>query len=265
MKKIFIVTGEHSGDVHASYVVKELKKIIPDIQIEAVGGENLVSAGVKLFHDHSNMGVVGIAALNKVISHIQLGKNIVDYLKNIYKPDLVLLIDYGGFNLRLAKALREEKIEVFYYISPQVWASRKGRLNTIKKYINKMMLILPFEEIIHKTAGVNASYVGHPLISQLPEKIDKEEFIKQNNLDPFRRIIGIFPGSRKMEIDTLFPIFLKAASIVFQNSKKVQFCIGQAPNVKDDIIAKYLEKYNKNKELSIKILKNQNHGTFGKF
>ena len=258
MKNLFIVTGEHSGDLHASYVVKELKKIIPDVCIEAVGGENLESVGVKLFHDHSTMGVVGLS-LNSIISHFELGKNILTYLKNIYKPDLVLLIDYGGFNLRLAKALKSEGIKVFYYISPQVWATRKGRLNIIKKYVDKMMLILPFEEKIHKTAGVNAEYVGHPLSSQLPQKFDKEEFIKQNELDPLKRIVGIFPGSRKMEINNLFPIFLQAARIVFQNSKKVQFCIGQAPNVKDDMIIKFLKKYNKDNELNIKIIKNQNH------
>lgn len=259
MKKIFIVTGEYSGDLHASYVVRELKKLMPEIKIEAVGGKNLEIEGVKLFSDHQKMGVVGIDAIKAVISHIKLGKKIVDYLKNQYKPDLVLLIDYGGFNLRLAEVLKKHGIEVYYYISPQVWASRKGRLNKIKKYISKMMLILPFEEKIHKSAGVNAEYVGHPLISQLNREFNREDFIKANNLDPYKKIVGIFPGSRKMEISYMLPIFLKSAILIGSMSQKVQFCLGQAPNISDKLINKYLEKYNKNKKIGIKIIKNQNH------
>jgi lipid-A-disaccharide synthase len=256
MKKIFIVTGEHSGDIHASYVVRELKKIIPDIKIEAVGGKNLEAEGVKLFSDHSKMGVGGTDAIKAIFSHIRLGKRIVDYLKDEYKPDLVLLIDYGGFNLRLAKVLKENCITVFYYISPQVWATRKGRLNKIKKYISKMMLILPFEEKIHKEAGVNAEYVGHPLASQLSFTFNRENFIRENNLDPNKKLIGIFPGSRKMEINHILDIFLNSASIISSKEQNIQFCLGQATNIDDNLIQKYLKKY---PNLDIKIIKNQNN------
>lgn len=258
MKKIFIVTGELSGDLHASYVVKELKQSMPDIEIEAVGGVNLENEGVKLFSDHRNMGVVGIYALKSILNHIKLGKNILNYLKNEYKPDLVLLIDYGGFNLRLAKELRKNGIEVYYYISPQVWASRKGRLNSIREYISKMMVILPFEEKIHKLAGVNAEYVGHPLLSQLNRQFNKEDFIKANNIDPNKKIIGIFPGSRKMEINYLLPTFINACKIMQTMSQKIQFCIGQAPNVDDALINKHIDKFDKD-QIDFKILKNQNH------
>ncbi|OGH98683.1 MAG: lipid-A-disaccharide synthase [Candidatus Melainabacteria bacterium GWF2_32_7] len=259
MKKIFIVTGEHSGDLHASYVVRELRDIMPDIRIEAVGGTNLEAEGIKLFSDHSKMSVVGLDAIKSIFSHVKLGKRILDYLKNDYKPDLVLLIDYGGFNLRLAKALKQNGINVYYYISPQVWASRKGRLNVIKKYISKMMVILPFEEKVHKAAGVNVEYVGHPLLSQLNKDFDKNDFVKANNLDPYKKIVGIFPGSRKMEINYLLPIFLKAASKIQSFSQKVQFCIGQAPSIDDELINKHLKKFNKNNDIDIKIVKNQNH------
>jgi len=256
MKKIFIVTGEHSGDIHASYVVRELKKLIPDVEIEAVGGKNLEAEGVKLFSDHSNMGVVGTDAIKAIFSHIMLGNNVVHYLKDQYKPDLVLLIDYGGFNLRLAKVLNENGIKVYYYISPQIWASRKGRLSKIKKYISKMMLILPFEEKIHKAAGVNAEYVGHPLVSQLQFDFNREDFINKNNLDLNKKIVGIFPGSRKMEINYLLDIFLNAAAKVHSECKNIQFCIGQAANINDDLFQSHLKKY---PDLDIKIIKNQNH------
>jgi len=259
MKKLFIITGEHSGDLHASFIVKELKSIMPDLTIEAVGGKHLETEGVKLFSDHSKMAVVGLDAIKSIFSHIKLGKSIYNYLKDEYKPDLVLLIDYGGFNLRLAPELKKAGMNVYYYISPQVWATRKNRLKTIKKYIDKMMLILPFEEKIHKKAGVNAEYVGHPLISQLDRSFDKEEFIKVNELDPYKKIIGIFPGSRKMEINYLLPVFLNAARIIQQHAMKTQFCIGQASNIDDKLITKYLDELNKDRLLDIKIIKNQNH------
>jgi len=256
MKKIFIVTGELSGDVHASYVVRELKNINPDITIEAVGGENLEAEGVKLFSDHSKMGVVGTDALKAIFSHIQLGSRIVNYLKNEYKPDLVLLIDYGGFNLRLAKVLKENGITVFYYISPQIWATRKGRINKIKNYISKIMLILPFEEKIHRDAGINAEYVGHPLVSQLPFYFTREAFISENNLNPDKKIVGIFPGSRKMEINYMLDIFLNSASIIHSKDKNIQFCLGQATNISDELIQDYLNKY---PDLDIKVMKNKNY------
>lgn len=259
MSKIFIVTGEYSGDLHASFVVKELKKLMPDIQIEAVGGSNLAAEGVKLFSDHRNMGVVGLDAIKSAVSHIKLGKRIVDHLKNDFKPDLVLLIDYGGFNLRLAKFLKKEGIKVFYYISPQVWATRKGRLNSIRKYISKMMVIFPFEEKLHKSAHINAEFVGHPLVSQIEKSFNHDDFIKHNNLDPTKKIVGIFPGSRKMEINYMLPIFLDAAKIINKHSKKIQFCLAQAPNISDKLINKYLEKYDSLNKLDIKIIKNQNH------
>lgn len=259
-KKIFIVTGEHSGDFHASFIVRELKKINSNIQIEAIGGENLKKEGVKLFCDHSKMAVVGLDAVKSLFSHIKLGKNLVDYLKNEYKPDIALLIDYGGFNLRIARELKKRGIEIFYYISPQVWATRKGRINVIRKYISKIMLILPFEEDLYKNKGVNAEYVGHPLISQLPEPSNKEEFINKNKLDPHKKIVGIFPGSRKMEINYLLPIFLEAAYKINIHSKKVQFCIAQAPNLRDEILDKHLKEFAIMNDLDIKILKNQNHG-----
>lgn len=259
MKKIFIVTGEHSGDIHASYIVRELKKLNSDIQIEAIGGKSLEAEGIKLFSDHSKMAVVGLDAIKSIFSHIKLGKRLVDYLSKEYKPDIVLLIDYGGFNLAIAGELKKHGIEVYYYISPQVWATRKGRIDKIKKYVSKMMTIFPFEEKLYKDKGVNAEYVGHPLISQMPHNFDREDFIKQHNIDPHNKIVGIFPGSRKMEINYMLPIFLESAKKIHASSKKVQFCLGQAPNISDKLINKYVEEFKKNTNIDIKVLKNQNH------
>lgn len=259
MKKIFIVTGEHSGDVHASFIARELKELIPDIKIEAIGGKSLEKEGVRLFSDHSKMAVAGLDAIKSVFSHIKLGKNLVNYLTTEYRPDLVLLIDYGGFNLRIARELKKRGIEIFYYISPQVWATRKGRINSVKKYVSKMMTIFPFEEKLYKKEGINAEYVGHPLISQLPTNFDREVFLKQHNLDVNNKIIGLFPGSRKSEIDYILPIMLETSKMILKHSKKVQFCLGQAPNIDDNLINKYVDAFKNKNNIDIKILKNQNH------
>src|SRR5574344_1288227 len=135
MKKLFIITGEYSGDMHASNVVKELKKVNSDIHVEAIGGVNLEKEGVKLFSNHSKMSAVGLSP-KIIFDHITLGKRLLDYLKNDYKPDAVLLIDYGVFNLKIAKYLKGSGIKVYYYIPPQIWASRKYRINKVKKYID---------------------------------------------------------------------------------------------------------------------------------
>lgn len=255
-KKIFIVTGEHSGDLHASFIVKELKENCPNIQIEAIGGNHLEEEGVKLFSDHSKMAVVGLDAIKSLFSHIKLGKRLVDYLTKQYKPDIVLLIDYGGFNLRIAKELKKRGIEILYYISPQVWATRKNRIDTIKKYVSKIMLILPFEEAIYKAKGVCAEYVGHPLVSQLPIGFNKQDFLKENGLDPHRKLVGIFPGSRKLEINYLMPVFIEAMRIINKHSRKIQFCIALAPNLDEKLLEKHLKAVN---DVEITILKNQNH------
>ncbi|MEI8377786.1 MAG: lipid-A-disaccharide synthase [bacterium] len=254
MKKLFIITGEHSGDTHASYVVDEIKKLSQDIEIEAIGGNCLKSKGIKLFSDHSKMGSTGLTP-KIIFDHLKLGANLVNYLKKDFKPDAVLLIDYGGFNLKIAEELKGSGIKVFYYICPQLWATRKGRIKQIKKYVGKVFLTLPFEKEIYDKEQIPSQFVGHPLVSQLPEAYDRRKFIEENNLDPNKKIVGIFPGSRKMELENLLGTFISAAEILNKKSADIQFCIAQAPNISDET----LQKYFKNTNLDIKILKNQNH------
>lgn len=252
MKKLFIITGEYSGDMHASYVVEQLKD--KNIQIEAIGGVELAKRGIKLFCDHSKMNSVGISP-KIIFEHIMLGKNLINYLKNDYKPDAVLLIDYGGFNLKIAQALKNTGIKVFYYICPQLWATRYHRIKAIKKYVDKVYLTLPFEKEIYDKENIPNEFVGHPLISQLPKDFDREDFFKKNNLDFDKKIVGIFPGSRVFEIKNLLNTFIKSAEKIAEKHKDIQFCLAQAPNLKDDVIQKYFKDTN----LDIKILKNQNH------
>lgn len=251
MKKIFIITGEHSGDIHACHVVKELKKIHSDIEIEGIGGDNLRSVGVKLFSDQKKMGAVGLS-LKIILDHITLGKRLVDYLVNDYKPDLVLCIDYGAFNLNISKFLKRAGIKVFYYIPPQVWASRKWRINTIKKNIDKVLCIFPFEKELYESYGIDTVYCGHPLVSQLPEEANKKEFFEKYSLDENKKLISVFPGSRVFELQQLMQVFINSAKKIKNNHPDVQICISQAPNLGDEVFNKYLQ------DTDFKVIKGDN-------
>ncbi len=232
-KKIFIITGEHSGDKHASNIVRELRKTNPDLIIEGVGGKNLEEQGVKLFSGHEKMGKIGFG-FRIIIDHIMLGRRTVDYLKNEFKPDFVLLVDYGAFNLAVSKHLKKAGFKTFYFIPPQIWASRKWRLGNIKRNIDKVLTIFPFESKFYDEAGIKNEFVGHPLIGELPPKADKEEFFTRHGLDKNKKLISIFPGSRMFEIKYLLKIFENAAKIIEKACPDVQFVFSHAPNLADN-------------------------------
>lgn len=252
MKKVFIITGEYSGEVHASKVVEELRKIYPDVEIEGVGGKVMEDAGVKLFLTHEKMSAMGFSY--KIIKdHLNMGKKIVDYLKNDYKPDLLLLIDYGAFNLNIAKALKKRDFKIFYYIPPQVWASRKWRINVIKKHIDKVLCIFPFEKTMYESYGINVHYCGHPLIAQLPPKVNREEFFKKHNLDLNKKLVSVFPGSRVFELQNLMSLFVLTAKTLKKMHPDLQFLISQAPNISDEVYKKYF------KDNEFIVVKGENH------
>lgn len=251
MKKVFIITGEYSGDIHASKVAKKLYELNPEIEIEGIGGENLKSAGVKLFSDQKKMGAVGLS-LGIIYNHIILGKRVVDYITKDFKPDLVILTDYGAFNLNVAKFLKKAGIKTFYYIPPQVWASRKWRINTIKKNIDEVLCIFPFEKEMYESYGIKTHYCGHPLVSQLPQKANRDEFFEKYGLDKTKKLVAIFPGSRKFELKQLMKVFVKTAQNLEKLHPDIQFVISHAPNLSDEVFDKYL------KETEYKVIKGDN-------
>lgn len=253
-KKIFIITGEHSGDIHAGKVVEELKRVNPNIIIEGIGGDNLKNAGVKLFSTQEKMSAMGIS-FKILIDHINLGARVVKYLKNEFKPDIILLIDYGAFNLNIAKALKKCKSEakILYYIPPQVWASRKWRINVIKKNVDKVLCIFPFEKTMYENEGIDVHYCGHPLVSQLPAPANRDEFFEKHGLDKSKKLVSIFPGSRAFELKTLMNLFVKSANLLNKLHPDVQFLISHAPNLSDNIFDKYLV------NTDFKVIKGENH------
>ena len=247
MKKIFIITGEYSGDMHASLVAREIKRLMPDSVIEGVGESNLESAGVKLFRNHEKMGKMGLTP-SVIFNHFKLGRDIINYLKNDFKPDLVLLVDYGAFNLAISKHLKKAGIKTFYFIPPQIWASRKWRLKTIKKNIDKVLTIFPFEKEFYDKEGINAEFVGHPIISEITKQNKKEEFFAKHNLDINKKLIGVFPGSRIFEIKYLLKIFVKTAQIIEQMRDDVQIVFSHAKSLSDNVF-----------KVPYKTVRNENH------
>lgn len=251
MKKLFIITGEYSGDIHAANVVRELKALDCDLQIEGIGGINLEKEGVKLFATQDKMSAMGISP-KIIVDHFKLGKSVVDYLKNEYKPDLVLLIDYGAFNLSVAGFLHAAGIKIFYYIPPQVWASRKYRINLIKKFVDKVLCIFPFEKQLYAQYGIDTHYCGHPLVAQLPPAAGKREFFRNHGLDIEKKLVSVFPGSRKFELENLMGVFKETVKRLQHRHPDLQFCISQAPNLSDEIYNKYLG------DCDIKVIKGEN-------
>ena len=209
--KYYIIAGEASGDLHASNLVAEIKKTDKKAEFRGWGGDLMKNQGVELvkhYRQTAYMGFVEVAVnLRKVLGNItQCKKDIVDY-----QPDAIILVDYPGFNLRIADFAHEKGFKVFYYISPQVWAWKRRRVRKIKKTVDRMMVIFPFEEEFYKNYGIDVTYVGNPLLDELAKfgTANRSMFLRRNSLGEKREIIALLPGSRKQEIKRVLPIMLK--------------------------------------------------------
>lgn len=235
-KTVMIIAGEASGDMHGASLVREMLKIDPTLNFYGIGGNKLAQAGVKLLANVSEMAVVGltevISKLGKFITVMNLMKKSLDELG----PDLVILIDFAGFNLRIARAAHKRGIKVFYYISPQVWASRRGRIRQIKKFVNKMAVILPFEVETYRQEGFAVEYVGHPLLDLVAPHYSKSESREKFNLPADKTIIGLLPGSRLSEVKKLLPEMLQAAAIMAQKIPDIHFVLPLADTLEEEII-----------------------------
>ena len=241
-KHIMVLTGEPSGDLHAGHLIKEIQKSDPNIYFSGIGGKNLEHRGVDLFYNIDNLSAMG---LTEVIMQFRQIKQAFDLFKKKIKshtPDLLILVDYPGFNLKAAKFVKEHyKTKVLYYITPKVWAWNKSRLKKIKKYVDHAALILPFEERIYKKAKIQSTYVGNPLLDDYPENISKP-FLRRDNLSKKKHlIICLMPGSRKTEIDNLLGIMIKAADqisthLTCRENQKVSFLISKANSIKHEHI-----------------------------
>lgn len=226
-KKILIVSGEPSGDLHASNLVKDLKILKPDIEFFGLGGNLCLEAGVDIDFDISKLAVVALVDVLKNI--VTIGRVFKDLLKKVdsKKPDLAILVDYPGFNLRIAKELKKRNIPVIYYISPQVWAWGEDRIDIIKKCAAKIIVFFKFEEELYKKRGVTAEFVGHPLLEAVKPDLQKNEILKKYGLAEDRPIIALLPGSRMTEVNMLLKMMVEAVKIIDKKLNGIQVIIAK--------------------------------------
>ncbi len=249
-KKIMILAGEASGDMYGAHLVQAMKAQAPQLEFFGMGGPQMAAAGVIQAVDAATVSVVGIS---EVFSHLPAILRAARILKKTLltkKPDLLILIDFPDFNFHIAKFAKKLNIKIFYYISPQVWAWRKGRIKTIRKLIDKMMVILPFEVDFYQKNNVRVCFEGHPLIDIV--KADTHTLLDSSK----RPLIGLLPGSRHGEINRLFPTLLAAAQQLKHHYPEAQFVVPLAPTVTKAMLTPYLSPL---RSLPIQFIENQTY------
>lgn len=252
-KHIVIIAGEESGDIHAAEMVHQLQENHSPLRFSGIGGRHMQNAGVELISDLASYGVTG---LSEVLRHARVIKAAFKAIKahlEMHKPELLILVDYPGFNLRLARFAKSKGIRVLYYISPQIWAWKAGRIETIRQCVDHMAVILPFEKAIYDKENIPASFVGHPLVNKIKPCIDQDKDRQSLGLPTDKQVVALLPGSRRNEIDHLLPVMIKAAEILIKEKPNLHFALPMAQSLKPELI----ENYFKNSTLPYTLIKGQ--------
>jgi len=234
-KEVLIVSGESSSDRYGAALVERLRSMPggENIRFAGTGGDAMREAGVELLAHVRDLGHIGPReAVSGLRAYFRIFRQLTSYAAE-RQPDAAVLLDFPDFNLRLAKKLNRRKVRTIYYIGPQLWAWRGGRVRIIKKYVDKMLVILPFEENYYRERGVAAEFVGHPLLEGFHQPENRAELLASEGLDPEAETLAILPGSRRKEITYILPVMLRAAKLLGDNR---QFLISAAPTVGREII-----------------------------
>jgi lipid-A-disaccharide synthase len=253
---VMLSAGEASGDRHAAELFRELRVLIPGVRGIGMGGAAMREAGVELCYDSSGIGVIGLAEIARHYGEIRRALTLMKTVARERKPDLLICVDYKEFNFRLAKAAKAQGIKVLFYVSPQVWAWRPGRVKKYGRIIDHMAVIFPFEMPFYEAYRVPVTYVGHPLAGKVKTTMSREAALEKYGLkkagfDPltptlfqgereWKPIIGLLPGSRANEIKRLFPVILEAAGRLAQEFEGARFLLFQAPSVADEALRETL-------------------------
>jgi lipid-A-disaccharide synthase len=254
IKRLMIVCGEASGDAHAAGLARAILEMSPGIRISGVGGELLRQSASEIYCDIKGLSVIGFFdALKKLPRFFSLRALILEKIKS-EKPDAIILVDFSGFNLRLAKAINKS-IPVIYYISPQVWASRPGRVKTIRKYIDKMLVFFKFEQEFYRRYAVEADFIGHPLLDIVRPTMGKDEFLAKYGLRKAQTTIALLPGSRNAEVQKILPIMLQSCAIISERLSGAQFIIAKSAQVEPGVF----QRLTKGLGLGLKIIENETY------
>ena len=243
-----IVTGEVSGDLIGGALIRELKSLKPNLKLTGIGGDKMKSAGMDLLYHTDQMAFLGFIEVVKHLPFIKKVQNrLIDVVKN-EKINCVVLIDYPGFNLSIAKKLKPLGVKIIYYVSPQLWAWAKSRVKKVRKLVDKMLVVFPFEVDFYKKENVNAVFVGHPLVERINEYklLSKDEFYSKFNLDNGKDILLLMPGSRKQEVKEIFPEVIKAANRLAQQFN-LQVVVARSKNIDE----KYFQQVGNSKSFTL--------------
>jgi len=239
LSRVLMIAGETSGDLHGAGVVRALQARRSNVDVFGIGGDAMQREGMELLFHCSKLSFMGFSeVVRNVATILRVERTLLRQLE-VRRPDVVVLIDYPGFNLRFAKKVKERGIKVLYYISPQVWAWNKGRVKAMRQLVDKMMVVFPFEEEIYRNEGINVEFVGHPIVERIGASCIRQAFFARNHLDPSKKLLGIFPGSRVQEVERILPIMLDAANEL-RSGRALQIAIGVAPNLGADLIRQHI-------------------------
>lgn len=239
--KILISAGESSGELYGALLVREMRALLPPFEVFGLGGDELETEGTRLIAHVRELAVIGLL---EVVRHLPRLRRIFGRVLEAVdreRPDLAILVDYAGFNLRLARALHRRGIPIVYYVSPQVWAWRKGRVRTIRETVRRMLVLFPFEPAFYAAEGVPVAFVGHPLVDRLSPSTDRAAARRALGLDPTRPLIAVLPGSRRQELRYNLPPLAGAVRLLAARYPAQQFAVAAAPNSDVDSVRSQLE------------------------
>ncbi len=222
---VMMLAGEASGDAHAAEVVERLRELEPSIHVSGMGSERMKAAGVEVFFDSASIAVVGIVEVLRHWGEIRQAMNIVKSRLEQQRPDLLVLVDYPEFNLKMARHAKSLGVPVLFYISPQVWAWRPKRIRKIGAAIDHMAVLFQFEEDFYRKAGIPVSFVGHPLVDKVRVEADADSERKRLGIPAQARLVGLFPGSRHSEIERLLPLLLDSAEELHRRDPDIHFVL----------------------------------------
>lgn len=231
--RILLSCGEPSGDLYAGALTRELRTLDPGVLVEGLGGAAFAGAGGRLIDDYRDLSVTGLAeAVAKIPRSLEAMRRLVRAATR-ERPDVLVVIDFPDFNLRLAQRIKRLGVPVVYYIAPQLWAWRAGRMKTIRALIDQVLVIFPFEAPLYERAGVPVQFVGHPLVELIDRRATRAAFLASLGLDPSAPTVAVLPGSRVNEVHRILPVLNDAAKLIAVQVPRVQFVVARAPGLDD--------------------------------
>jgi lipid-A-disaccharide synthase len=235
-RRILLSCGEASGDLYASELLRELRKRDETIECFGLGGDRMARAGAEVLVTLDEVSVIGLVEVLGKRPALRRARDRLLEEATARRPDVAVLIDFSGFNLRFAKKLEARDVPIVYYVSPQVWAWRRGRLRTIRRTAEKMLVIYPFEEAFYRDEGVPVRFVGHPIVDLVRPREDRSSFCERVGLEPDRPLVAIMPGSRRREIELHLPVLADALRLMAEKRPELEFVVLKAPTINEEAI-----------------------------